>query len=73
MQEPGLYFPFVHIRDDDWLKMAVLYWPSVRRLVPADYLTQDGLIEKHVHDFEAWLNRIAEGAVAPAAVECPRT
>jgi glutamyl-tRNA reductase len=33
----------------------------------------DGLIEKHVHDFEVWLNRIADGAVAPSAIECPRT
>jgi glutamyl-tRNA reductase len=33
----------------------------------------DGLIEKHVHDFEVWLNRIADGAVAPTAIECPRT
>jgi glutamyl-tRNA reductase len=33
----------------------------------------DGLIEKHVHDFEVWLNRIAEGAVASAVIECPRT
>jgi glutamyl-tRNA reductase len=33
----------------------------------------DGLIEKHVHDFEVWLNRTADKAVAPAAIECPRT
>src|SRR5271165_4431046 len=33
----------------------------------------DCLIEKHVHDFEIWLNRIAERMVAPAAIECPRT
>ena len=31
------------------------------------------LIEKHVHDFETWLNRIADKAIAPAAIECPRT
>jgi hypothetical protein len=31
------------------------------------------LIEKHVHDFEVWLNRIADGVAAPAAIECPRT
>ena len=41
MQQPGLYFPFVHIRDDEWLKAAALYWPSVRRLVPAGYSTHD--------------------------------
>src|ERR1700733_7127120 len=32
-----------------------------------------GLIEKHVNGFEGWLNRITEGAVAPAPIECPRT
>jgi glutamyl-tRNA reductase len=31
------------------------------------------LIEKHVNDFETWLNRIADKAIAPAAIECPRT
>ena len=33
----------------------------------------DDLIEKHVLDFETWLNRIADKAIAPAAIECPRT
>jgi glutamyl-tRNA reductase len=33
----------------------------------------DGLIEKHVRDFEAWLNRMTDRAIAPAAIECPRT
>lgn len=33
----------------------------------------DDLIEKHVHDFEAWLNRITDKAIVPAAIECPRT
>jgi hypothetical protein len=50
MQEPGLYFPFVHIRDDDWLKMAALYWPSVRRLVPADYLKHDSATARTFFD-----------------------
>jgi glutamyl-tRNA reductase len=33
----------------------------------------DGLIEKHVRDFEIWLNQITTGALSPAAIECPRT
>jgi hypothetical protein len=41
MQRPGLYFPFIHVRDDDWLKTAALYWPSVRRLVPRGYPKHD--------------------------------
>ncbi|MGC5322406.1 DUF6236 family protein [Micromonospora arida] len=43
MQRPGLYFPYVHVRDDDWLKAAALYWPDVRRLVPAGYSKHDSL------------------------------
>jgi glutamyl-tRNA reductase len=33
----------------------------------------DDLIEKHVLDFETWLNRIADKVIAPTAIECPRT
>jgi glutamyl-tRNA reductase len=33
----------------------------------------DDLIEKHVLDFETWLNRIADNVIAPTAIECPRT
>jgi hypothetical protein len=50
MQEPGLYFPFVHIRDDNWLKMAALYWPSVRRLVPEDYVKHDSVTARTFFD-----------------------
>jgi glutamyl-tRNA reductase len=32
-----------------------------------------GLIEKHVHDFEIWLNRVAESSITSAAIGCPRT
>jgi glutamyl-tRNA reductase len=35
--------------------------------------TCDGLIEKHVRDFEVWLNQIAAGTLSTAAIECPRT
>jgi hypothetical protein len=41
VQLPGLYFPYVHVRDDEWLKVAALYWPSVRRLVPSGYSKHD--------------------------------
>jgi len=33
----------------------------------------DDLIEKHVQDFEAWLNRATQTGIAPAAIELPRT
>jgi hypothetical protein len=43
MQKPALYFPYVHIRDDEWLKAAALYWPSVHRLVPHGYAKHDSV------------------------------
>jgi glutamyl-tRNA reductase len=33
----------------------------------------DSLIEKHVGDFEVWLNRASERVIAPAAIERPQT
>ncbi len=24
----GLYYPYVHFRDERWLKLAALYWPK---------------------------------------------
>lgn len=41
MQPHGLYFPYIHVRDDNWLKTAALYWPTVRRLVPHRHQTRD--------------------------------
>ncbi|MEV0949278.1 DUF6236 family protein [Promicromonospora sp. NPDC050249] len=41
MQAHGLYFPYIHIRDDNWLKTAALYWPTVGRLVPRGHQTHD--------------------------------
>jgi glutamyl-tRNA reductase len=34
--------------------------------------TCESLIEKHVRDFETWLNRAGERTISPAAIECPR-
>jgi glutamyl-tRNA reductase len=33
----------------------------------------DEMIEKYVQDFELWLSRVPERAIAPAAIECTRT
>jgi hypothetical protein len=41
VQPHGLYFPYIHVRDDNWLKTAALYWPTVRRLVPDRHQTRD--------------------------------
>lgn len=37
----ALYYPWIHFRDDDWLKVAMLYWSRVQRIVPEGYDKQD--------------------------------
>lgn len=37
----GLYYPYIHFRDDRWMKAAALYWPGMARIVPRGYRTMD--------------------------------
>jgi hypothetical protein len=37
----GLYYPFFHVRDERWIKVAALYWPKIVRIVPDQYRTRD--------------------------------
>lgn len=41
MRDIALYYPYIHIRDDAWLKAAALYWPKIARLTPRDYPRHD--------------------------------
>jgi hypothetical protein len=34
----GLYHPFIHFRDDGWLKRSALYWSRMARIVPRSYI-----------------------------------
>lgn len=37
LPEFGLYYPFINVRDERWLKLAALYWPKLAHMVPAGY------------------------------------
>ena len=37
-----LYYPFIHFRDEGWLKLSTLYWDDVTRIVPRAYAPRDG-------------------------------
>src|SRR4051794_30939799 len=41
LMQSGLYYPYIHIRNDSWLKAAALYWKRMDRIVPHDYPTKD--------------------------------
>src|SRR5262249_59190226 len=36
-----LYYPYIHIRSEDWLKATLLYAPTVTRIVPNEYTPED--------------------------------
>jgi hypothetical protein len=73
MQQPGLYFPFVHVRDDDWLKVAALYWPSVRRLVPRGYAKHDSPTAQTFFDARILLDEAPEELIYSMAWDLLRT
>lgn len=35
----GLYFPYFHFQNDEWVKLAALYWDGMYRIVPEGYDT----------------------------------
>ena len=37
----GLYYPFIEIREESWIKVAALYWPAMARICPKDYSATD--------------------------------
>ena len=46
----ALYYPYIHIRDVNWLKATLLCFPQVRRMVPPDFFLND---EPEVQQFRA--------------------
>ena len=47
----ALYYPFIHFKDDDWVKVAALYWDQLGRIVPTDYTTEDSSTVKALGSF----------------------
>lgn len=41
MPEIALYYPYVHPRDESWVKQALLFWPRIQRIVPDNYPVSD--------------------------------
>jgi hypothetical protein len=41
MRNSILYYPTIEIRDEEWLKSALLVWDKVYRIVPKDYSPND--------------------------------
>lgn len=41
LERPALYYPYIHIRSENWLKATLLCMPVVKRIVPESYTPED--------------------------------
>lgn len=49
MRRIGLYYPYVHMRDENWMKVAALYWPRMARVVPRGFPVADSPVAATLH------------------------
>ncbi|MGW4806277.1 DUF6236 family protein [Kitasatospora sp. NPDC004272] len=70
MQKIGLYYPYVHVQDDAWMKTAALYWPQMARVVPDGYPVSDTDSAQALADQLDFFVPVPPGS-APTAVEAP--
>jgi hypothetical protein len=51
MAEIALYYPYVHPRNESWVKQALLFWPKIQRIVPENYpITDSPLLKRLVNE-----------------------
>lgn len=67
MQPIALYYPYIHVRDDTWLKYAALYWPKMGRLRPQGYRTTDSPVARALQQELDWIVDIEPGVAAELA------
>lgn len=70
MDPIALYYPYIHVRDNAWLKYAALYWPKLGRVRPRDYPTNDSALARKLADELGWLVDVSPDP-AVAAVSHP--
>ncbi|MGW1679529.1 DUF6236 family protein [Saccharopolyspora sp. NPDC002376] len=55
MDPIALYYPYIHVRDDTWMKYAALYWPKMGRLRPRNYPVRDSVVARTLQSELGWL------------------
>jgi hypothetical protein len=71
MTEIALYYPYVHPRDEAWVKQALLYWPKIQRIVPDNYEMSDSPLLQLLVEEEILIDR-PPGPGATDIAERPR-
>ncbi|MEU4729652.1 DUF6236 family protein [Streptomyces sp. NPDC023588] len=74
--QTGLYYPYVHLRDESWAKAAALYWRNLARVVPAGFPVRDRPVVRELNQASGFLvdtdPQQAAEAVAPMFVAAVR-
>lgn len=58
----ALYYPFIHFKDERWLKLSALYWDVMGRIVPEGYTREDGEV---VRALGSYVENLRPGWVRP--------
>ena len=68
---PALYYPYIHIRNEHWLKATLLCVPTVKRIVPETYTPEDDPIIKRYTDINGPYGPLLQAvpAASPAAFD----
>ncbi|MCP4985131.1 MAG: hypothetical protein GY928_03385 [Colwellia sp.] len=65
MNESGfghaLYYPYIHIQNEKWLKTSALYYDKLSRIVPEQFVTHDNDIVKQLIEEEGFITDITPG------------
>ena len=70
----GLYYPYVHFKNESWLKVAALYWPMLARIIPDGYDVQDNATTRAlIEQLDFILDISPDSAKGNAAVTMLRT
>ncbi len=59
MRASVLYYPFIRVPESDWLTRILLYWDSVRTIVPYEFLREPERLGRHTHGL------VVEGLIQP--------
>ena len=58
----ALYYPFIHFKDERWLKLSALYWDVMGRIVPKTYTREDNEV---VRALGSYIENLHPGWVRP--------
>ncbi|SFP24405.1 hypothetical protein SAMN05421810_1025 [Amycolatopsis arida] len=65
MTDLALYYPYIHVRDDAWLKAAALYWPRLGRLAPRNWPRYDSEVARALNGELGFLVNVDPRLYAP--------